>query len=99
MVLSGADGRDQGALSIGGGATEEGAGHVAVVAGGGDAGKDVNDDEFVGSERAGAALVRVAGLVAAGGDGVGGDGARGEAGRLDGEFQSLAGERFALEDE
>lgn len=97
--LGGADGCDEGALGIGGGAAEKGPGHVAVVAGGGDAGKNVNDDEFVGAERAGAALVRVAGLVSAGGDGVGRDGARGEAGRFDGEFQSLAGERFALEDE
>jgi hypothetical protein len=45
-----------------------------MVAGAGHPGKDVDDDQFVRAERPGAALVRIAGLVAAGDDRAGRNG-------------------------
>ncbi len=84
-----AHGGDEVPLGVARAAAEEGAGHVTVVAGLRDGRENIEDDELVGPERAGTAVVRVAGLVAAGDDGVEGGAALAEDGALDGEFQDL----------
>ena len=65
-----ADRFDEPALDLARPALEVGARHVAVVAGLGDPREDIDDDELVRPERTGAALVRIAGLVAARDNGV-----------------------------
>src|SRR5208283_1205747 len=81
-LLASPDRGDQAALSVGGVAAQERARHVAVIAGGHKAGKDVDDDKVVGPERPVSVLMRITGLVAARGDGVERDAARSQAGGL-----------------
>jgi len=97
--LRGADGGDERALGVAGLAAEKGARHVPVVTGFADPREDIDDDQLVGAQRTRAALVRVARLVAAGGDGVERDRAGLDARGLDRDLQALAGERAALVDE
>ena len=66
-----------------------------MVAGLRDARENIDDDEFAGAQRAGAAVVRIARLIAAGDDGVGGDAAGLEDRDLDGKFEDLARDEFA----
>ena len=70
-------------------------GHVTEVTGRRHARENIENDEVVGPERAGAAVVRIAGLVAAGDDGVEGRAALAEDGALDGEAEDLRRERPA----
>lgn len=97
--LGGPDGGDQCALGFAGTAAEKCAGHIAVIAGSGDARENIDDDQFVRANRAGAAFVRIARLVSAGDDGIGGNPAGLKDGDLDGELKQLACDKAAAMEE
>ena len=61
--------------------------------------ENIDDDELLRTEQAGAAAVRVASLVAAGDDGIEREAAGFETGDLDGEAHALGGEGGAVEEE
>ncbi len=95
--LGGADGFDETVMGVGGASAEVSARHVAEVSGFCYTREDVDDDELVRSEGAVTALVRIAGLIAAGDNGGAvGLSALGHDGGFDGEAKTFGRERFTL---
>jgi len=93
LLLAGQAGVPEPALRVAGASADDGPREVAEITRPCGAGEEVEDNEFVGAQRAVAALVRVAGLFAAGHDGVGREAASAQDGRVDLRAEDLGGQR------